>query len=275
MSYIYAFFMGIIQGLTEFLPVSSSGHLIIFHMLFGEGETDLFFDVVLHFGTLIAVFVAFRKDIWELICSFFGIFPPLFRREKLELTPGRNFVLMIVVALLPLFLVLPIEGKVEELFSKPLVAGCALLVTALLLYLADRFSTGRKTNEKGATWKDALFVGFAQLIAVTPGLSRSGTTTTAGLFRGYSREFAVKFSFILSIPTILAAFALELLKYGDSFNTALIGQYLIGFFASMVVGYLAIWLVRYIARAGRFSVFSLYCLAMGAFTITWSLLSRA
>lgn len=275
MSYIYAFFMGIIQGLTEFLPVSSSGHLIIFNMLFGEGENNLFFDVVLHFGTLVSVFVAFWKDIWELICSFFGIFPPLFRKEKLELDAGRNFVLMLIVSLLPLFIVLPIHDKIESLFSAPIVVGFALIVTAVLLYLADRFSTGHKTNAKGATWKDALFVGISQLIATIPGLSRSGTTTTAGLYRGYSREFAVKFSFIMSIPTILAAFLLELFKCYDTIDPALFGQYLIGFLAAMVVGYLAIWLVRYIARAGRFSVFSLYCLAMGVFTITWSLLSRA
>ena len=275
MSYIYSFFMGIIQGLTEFLPVSSSGHLIIFNMLFGEGESNLFFDVVLHFGTLVAVFIAFWKDIWELICSFFGIFPPLFRKEKVDLTPGRNFVLMLVVSLLPLFIVLPIHDQIESLFSVPLFVGCTLCVTAILLFLADYFSRGNKTHENGATWKDALFVGFAHLIAVIPGLSRSGTTTTACLYRGFSREFSVKFTFIMSIPTIVAAFLLELFKCYDSIDSALFGQYFVGFLTSLVVGYLAIWMVRWIAKNGRFSVFSLYCLAMGAFTITWSLLSRA
>lgn len=272
MNYLYALLMGIIQGLTEFLPVSSSGHLVIFRMLFGDMESgNLFFEILLHLGTLIAVFVAFWKDIWLLIKAFFGMIPPLFRREKLKLTPDRNMIRLLFLSLLPLVIVVPVESLVEDLFSTPVVVGIALLCTALLLYVADRLPRGKKDPANGATWRDALFVGFMQLLAITPGLSRSGTTITAGLFRGYTREFAVKFSFILSIPTILAAFFMELIQNFNTIDTSLFGQYIVGMIASAVVGYFAIWMVRYVSSKGRFSVFSLYCAAMGIFTIVWSL----
>ena len=272
MSYLYAILMGVIQGLTEFLPVSSSGHLVIFRMLFGETESgNLFFEILLHLGTLIAVFVAFWPDIWALIKAFFGLLPPLSRREKLEMTPDRNMIRRVIPSLLPRVIVLPIEGMVEDLFSTQVVVGIALLVTATLLYIADRLPRGKKDPAHGAGWKDALFIGFMQLIAITPGLSRSGTTITAGLFRGYTREFAVKFSFILSIPTILAAFFMELIKNFDTIDTSLFGQYVVGMITAALVGYLAIWMVRYISSKGRFSIFSLYCAAMGIFAIVWSL----
>ena len=182
MSYLMAAVLGIIQGVAEFLPISSSGHQTLFQHFFGMPETDNLFNVLLHFATLIAVFGYYWSDIWEMITEFFlgirALFVPQYRSQG-EPPAARRLILLIIVGTLPLFAVLPIKDAVERLSGNMYFVAGALLVTGCLLFASDRVRPGRKT-EKSATLLDVLLVGVAQAIATCPGISRSGTTITAG-----------------------------------------------------------------------------------------------
>lgn len=271
MSIWFAILLGLIQGLTEFLPVSSSGHLALAQALLGgDVEADyMLFNVLLHFGTLLAVVIAFWKDIRELFVEFFGWVRAGF---KLEDRPYRRFIVMLLITVVPMFAILPIKSTLEGIFGSTLAVGCLLLVTAGLLLLSEKAARGRKT-EKDATWLDALLVGAAQCFAVLPGLSRSGTTMVAGLARGFSREFSVRFAFIMSLPVILGANILEL---GDAIaNPAAAGAvpvylYVVGVLVAMLSGLGAIRLVRLIAKRGNFRPFVVYCTLVGLITIVVS-----
>ena len=239
MSYLNAIILGIIQGVAEFLPISSSGHLSIFQNFFGltsaEGD-HIFFDVLLHFGTLIAVFFFYRQDIMDLILEFIA----MLKKEKSPIgkeagIANRRLILMIVIGTLPLLLVLPIKDRLDALYSNTIFIGCALLLTGLILFLSDRVNHGKKTARE-ATVFDALLVGISQGIATVPGISRSGSTIVTGLCCGFSRSFAVKFSFFLSIPAILGANLLELV---DAISTgiewSMFPKYVVGVLAAMAV----------------------------------------
>ena len=222
MTYFTAFLLGLIQGVAEFLPISSSGHLAIAQNLLGmsqAGSVPEFFDVLLHLGTL------------------------------------------------PLFAVLPIRKAVQGLSDNMFFVGGALIFTGLLLFVCDGVRKGRKT-ERSATWLDALLVGVGQALATLPGVSRSGMTITAGCFVGYERQFAVRFSFLLSIPAILGA---NILSIGDAaaagINTAEMPMYLVGVVTAAVVGYACIRLLKYVAEKGRFGAFAYYCWAVGVLTL--------
>ena len=210
MSILSSIFLGLVQGVAEFLPISSSGHLSLFQHFFGMASADgnLFFDVLLHLGTLIAIFVYYRKDILGLLKELVHLIQCVFsaqkRKEMKRLPPDGRMILMIIIATLPLFVILPIKSKVEGLYGNTVFIGVALLLTGFLLFWSDRMAKGKKTA-KSATMLDALLVGVGQAIAVVPGLSRSGTTISAGLVRGFSRKFAVRFSFLMSIPAVLGA----------------------------------------------------------------------
>ncbi|MCF0122873.1 MAG: undecaprenyl-diphosphate phosphatase, partial [Ruminiclostridium sp.] len=179
MSFLSSVFLGLIQGVAEFLPISSSGHLSLFQTFFGMDGAGLFLDVLLHLGTLIAIFVYYWKDIVGLVKEFIRMVACLFSREKRSnlknLTPKGRMIVMIIVATIPLVLVLPIKDKVEALYSNTLFVGFALIVTGAILFFSDRMARGKKTA-KSATLLDALLVGIGQAFAVVPGLSRSGTT---------------------------------------------------------------------------------------------------
>ena len=191
----FAIFLGLVQGATEFLPISSSGHLSIFQNVFGMENPEqghLLFDVMLHLGTLISVCIVYRKDLAELIKAFFS----LFRRGEKGSEAARNrssirFLFMIIIATVPLLVAVFLKDYVEKLYYNITFIGIALIVTGFLLYLSDRLVKGKK-NEKNAKMTNALIVGIAQAIAIVPGLSRSGTTITVGLFQGFDCEFAVK-----------------------------------------------------------------------------------
>lgn len=279
MSYLSAVILGIVQGVAEFLPISSSGHLAIFQQFFGlvdiEAE-NLFFDVLLHLGTLFAVFVAYREEIAELIIAFFSLFSRNDRQAAHgahDYRPARRLILLIIVATLPLFLILPIKDSVEALYQNTFFVGGALIVTGFLLFFSDRFRRGYKT-EKSATIVDALIVGFAQALATVPGLSRSGTTISAGLTRSFERTFAVRFSFLMSIPAILGANLLSLIDaIQGEVDWSLMPVYLVGVVVAAVFGYLSIRLLKYIASRGSFGGFAYYCWCAGAFTIIMSLVS--
>ena len=277
MSLLNALLLGIIQGVTEFLPVSSSGHLSIAQNLLGlgvEGTDDVLFDILLHLGTLAAVFIAYWAEIREMVLEVGYMVRDVAANELSEhVTPARRMILLIVVGTLPLFLILPVRGLVEGLYSSTFFVGGALLVTGLLLFFCDRARKGRK-NERTATIVDVLIVGVGQAIATCPGISRSGMTICAGCFRGFERKFAVRFAFLLSIPAVLGA---NILKIKDAvaagaIDVKLIPIYLVGMIVAGVSGYFSIRLVRLVAEKGKFGAFAYYCCAAGSVTVILSLL---
>ena len=271
MTYLTAFLLGLVQGVAEFLPISSSGHLAIAQNLLhieGAGSVPEFFDVLLHLGTLIAVFAAYWKDICEMVVELFrGIGDLAHRSTPSPVPPARRLILLIIVGTLPLFAVLPIRKAVQGLGDNMVFVGAALIVTGFLLFLCDQVRKGHKT-ERSATWLDALLVGVGQAVATLPGVSRSGMTITAGCFVGYERRFAVRFSFLLSIPAVLGA---NILSIGDAvkagINGAEVPMYLVGVVTAAVVGYLCIRLLKYVADKGRFGAFAYYCWAVGILTL--------
>ena len=285
MSLLQAIIMGFIQGLTEFLPVSSSGHLALFKILFGvETDTGILFDVLLHVGTLAAICVVYYKDIWKLItegvCILRDVFINLIlffkNRIQKETEPYRRivnssyrkFVMLILVSTIPTGIIGFVERDVVEMASEILIVpGICLIVTAVLLFVADRVKDGDKLP-KNVTYTNAFGIGIAQGIATLPGLSRSGTTITACLLSGFNRNFAVKYSFIMSIPAILGALVLEL---GDVAATPVSGKeilsYVIGMVIAAVVGYICIKTMLVIVRKKKFTLFAVYCLIVGAVSI--------
>ncbi len=275
MTYLTSALLGLIQGVAEFLPISSSGHLSLAQNLLGlfqEAENDLFFSVMLHLGTLIAVFIVYFRDIVEMVQDFFALFS---RHTPARVHPswGSRMVLLLVVATLPLLIVLPIKGPVENLYGSTVFVGCALLFTGCLLFFSDRMKKGRK-SVRSTTLLDALLIGAGQALAVVPGLSRSGTTISIGLMRGMDRKFAVRFSFLLSIPAVLGATVLELvdaIKVGIS--PAMIPICLVGMAVAAVAGYFAIRLVNALAQKGKFGYFAFYCWGIGLITIIASLVT--
>jgi len=271
-----ALILGIIQGVAEFLPISSSGHLSIAQNLLGlgvEGTDDVFFDVLLHLGTLAAVFAAYWTDIREMVLEFFRMISDVAGgRSPQKIPPARRLIVLIVVGTLPLFLILPIKDLVEGLYSNTFFVGGALLVTGLLLYFCDRIRKGRK-NERTVTMADVLVVGLGQAVATCPGISRSGMTISMGCFRGMERRFAVRFAFLLSIPAVLGANILQIKDVaGAGVDVKLLPAYILGVAAAAVSGYLSIRLVRMVADKGRFGAFACYCWAAGAITVVLSLL---
>ena len=274
MSLWFAILQGIVQGLTEFLPVSSSGHLVLVQTLFGEGAESnyMLFNVLLHFGTLLSVIVAFWKDIKELFVEFFGWVRDGFRING---HPYRRFLVMLLLTIVPMFAVLPVKGKLEEAFSSPLLVGLLLLVTAAVLFLSEKAPQKHKTEEN-ATWLDALVVGVGQCFAVLPGLSRSGTTICTGLFRGFSRDFAVRFAFIMSLPVILGANILEMVDVvkdpAAAMGDVTVACCVAGILAAMLSGLAAIRMVRFVSGRGNFRPFVVYCTLIGTVTIVASLI---
>lgn len=276
MTLLNALILGIIQGVAEFLPISSSGHLSIAQNLLGlgvEGTDDVFFDVLLHLGTLAAVFAAYWTDIREMVLEFFRMISDVAGgRSPQKIPPARRLIVLIVVGTLPLFLILPIKDLVEGLYSNTFFVGGALLVTGLLLYFCDRIRKGRK-NERTVTMADVLVVGLGQAVATCPGISRSGMTISMGCFRGMERRFAVRFAFLLSIPAVLGANILQIKDVaGAGIDVKLLPAYILGVAAAAVSGYLSIRLVRMVADKGRFGAFACYCWAAGAITVVLSLL---
>ena len=269
MTYLSAFLLGLVQGVAEFLPISSSGHLSIAqNLLHLETAVPEFFDVLLHLGTLLAVFVAYWQDIRDIIGEFFRGIGDLARRTTPTPVPAaRRMILLIIIGTLPLFAVLPIREAVQGLGNNMIFVGAALIVTGFLLFASDMVRKGRKT-ERNATWCDALIVGIAQAIATLPGISRSGTTITAGCFVGFERKFAVRFSFLLSVPAILGANVLSIFDALDNgVNMAEVPMYLVGVVTAAVVGYLCIRLLKMIAEKGKFGFFAYYCWGVGVLTL--------
>ena len=278
MTLLHAVLLGLIQGVAEFLPISSSGHLAIAEHLLGQAgaaEIPDVFDVLLHLGTLVAVFAAYWQDIRDMVVEFFGGVGDLVRRTTpTPVPPARRLILLIIVGTLPLFAVLPVKDLVEGLGDNMYFVAGALLVTGCLLFASDRVRKGRKT-ERTAALVDVLLVGVAQAVATCPGISRSGTTITAGCFVGFERKFAVRFSFLLSIPAILGA---NILSLKDALEAQVpweeVPVYLAGVLVAAVVGYACIRLLKMIAEKGRFGFFAYYCWLAGAATLVLTILQK-
>lgn len=287
MSLLESIIMGIIQGATEFLPVSSSGHLAIFKNMFHVNtDTGIMFDILLHFGTLVAIFIVYWKDIIELIVEGFTIiglaccnvgrfFVNLFSKEKkpyrkIVETEYRKFVMLIILStLVTMVIALPFESKIENAGNTLLVPGFCLCITSVILFIADRIQKGNKGPSE-ATYKNSLFIGLAQGIATLPGISRSGSTITAGLACGFSREFAVKYSFIMSIPTILGACILQIPDLaGANLTGSEILNYVIGMIVAGVVGFLCIKVMLKSVKNNKFKGYSIYCLCAGVISVIY------
>lgn len=275
MTYLMSAVLGFLQGVAEFLPISSSGHLSLFQYFFGMEEPDQLFNILLHFATLIAVCVYYFQDVMDMIVEFFRGVAALFSKTPSQGNPpeGRRLVLLVIVGTLPLFLVLPVEGKIETLGSSPVFVSCALLVTGCILFLSDKYGGGRKTA-KSATIKDALLVGIAQGFATVPGLSRSGCTISAGMALGFQRKFAVRYSFLLSLPAVFGATLLKVIKTiraAEPLAEGLLPKYLLGMAIAGVVGYFSIRLVDMLASKGKFGAFAWYCWGAGVLFLILSL----
>ena len=272
MNIFSAIFYGIIQGITEFLPVSSSAHLAIAQNIFGMGnvEADHFtFDILLHLGTLIAVFIVYYKDIFSLVPAAFSMLGKVFKGKfKLsEYTENERFVIFVIIATLPLVLAVFIKDYIELLGNYTKIIGGILILNGIVLFISDKLERGTVSLENTKP-KNALFVGLCQMCAIVPGLSRSGSTITGGLLMGFKREYAVKFSFILSIPAIIGA---NLLSFADVFENPIartdVIPYIAGTIAAAVVGILAMKLLIYISKKSNFRMFSYYCFAVGILAI--------
>lgn len=287
-----AIIQGVIQGATEFLPVSSSGHLSISQHMFGIELPGILFDVMLHLGTLIAVVFVYRELVWRLIREFFSLLGDLFRgRFKWsEMNEDRRLIFVLFIGLLPLFLLFcPIPGtdmKVKDLSealasdSGIVAEGAALLATSLLLTLgilarkrqgAYRHAAGRggrrtpAGGRKSLTVPDAVVVGITQcLAAVFPGLSRSGSTMSVGLMRGLNQQTALDYSFVLGIPSIAAAALVSLKDVGSAGESVGIVPLAVGVATAAVVGFLAIKLLKWIVTTNKLWIFALYAFLVGA-----------
>jgi len=268
LTYLLSILMGIIQGVAEFLPISSSGHLALFQSFFGMENVEekyMFFTVLLHFGTFISVCAVYWRDIVDMIREFFLGIAALAGKKDTGVTPppARRMVMLIIVATLPLFVMVLLQDAVNKLFSNSIMVSCALLATGFILFFSDRLAKGRKTA-RNATLVDALIVGCGQALAVIPGLSRSGTTISVGMLRGFDRSFAVRFSFLMSLPAILGANILEIKDAVDAgINMEELPMYIVGVVVAAVVGYFAIRLVKSLSDKGKFGKFAYYCWAVG------------
>ncbi len=283
MSVFQAIFLGIIQGLTEFLPVSSSGHLTILQNIFHiETGNSILFDVLLHIGTLLVVIIVFWKDILKLIVEAFRMVCDIAVNlktlvsskdsgksyRKIIRTNYRKFVALILVSTIPTGL-MGYFGKnlIEDASGTLLVPGICLLITGVLLFFSDKRENCWKIP-KDVSWGEAILIGVAQGFATLPGLSRSGSTIAACTFCGLDRKFAVKYSFILSIPAILGAAVLELGDIGtEEVTAALAGSYIAGMIAAAVVGFISIRFVLKYVRQRKMRFFGYYCFAVGIFAI--------
>ena len=275
MSTIEAILLGLIQGITEFLPISSSGHLVLIQEFFvksAQGESHMLFDIALHLGTLVAVFIAFRKTISCLFFDFFKMMGDIFKGRYSYKKSSRyqKMLVLILISTVPLFALVPFLSKLEYFFNSSLFVGIALLFTAFLLIASHHFKKGNKTANT-ITVADSIWIGIMQAVATLPGISRSGSTITVGLFRGLDREFAVEYSFIMSIPAVIGSIILIVKEKAEVFDISTLPSFIIGGVVACVSGYFAIKLIELIIKKDCFIYFGYYCIVVGTGAIIMSL----
>ena len=267
MNWLQALILGLVQGLTEFLPVSSSGHLAIGREILGvEAADDLVFEIMVHVATVLATIIVFRKQIWKLLCGLF----------KFKYNDETDYILKICVSMIPVFIVgMFFKDKVESMFSSLLVVGLALVVTAMLLFFSDiyggrgRVAAGQYRN--GIGWWQALVIGIGQAFAVIPGLSRSGTTISTGLLCGVKRSDVAQFSFLMVLVPILGEAFLDFV--GGDVASSSVGAFplLVGFLAAFVSGLFACKVMIALVKKAKLRWFALYCALVGLAVIIFTM----
>lgn len=268
--------LGIVQGLTEFLPVSSSGHLVLFQNLFGMKEPMLAFDIAVHGGTLLAILFFFYKDILDILKDFSDSFRRSFFKKpaftaSLQRPHGGLWVCILITLIPTGILAVCFKHLFETAFSNLLFVAMAWFVMGILLILSERFQKGQK-DLSAIHYGDALWIGLAQGIALLPGISRSGSTILAGMLLGIKKEGAAKFSFLISIPAVAGAILMDL-KKGIQYFSANGIPVLAGFLAAAITGYLVIRWLMILIRQGRFFLFGYYCIAVSLFALIFVVLS--
>ncbi len=261
MSYIEALILGIIQGLTEFLPVSSSGHLEIAKVLFGDStipQESMTFTIVLHFATALSTMVVFRKEVFDIIKGLF----------QFQWNDETKFSLKIIISMIPAVIIgLMFEEQLEAFFNgNLLMVGFMLLITALLLLLADK----AKNTDKNVSYKNSFIIGISQAIAMLPGISRSGATISTSVLLGVDREKAARFSFLMVVPLIFGKVAKDLMGGEIDFQSENIGSMGLGFVAAFISGLIACtWMISLVKKS-KLHYFAIYCFIVGIIAISYS-----
>lgn len=273
MTLLKAIILAIVQGVTEFLPISSSGHLAVLQILFGVKEGNVFFSQVLHFGTLLSILLVYHKLIKKMIVEFFKMLGALFRREKIELNHYQKLALYIIIATIPTVIIaLFIEKFLEQLYMSLLIIGICFLITAVMIYFIDMnlHSSGTKRITRTGV-PTVLAIGAVQGVAALPGISRSGSTIFISHVLGINKKDAVDFSFLLAIPAMLGGFILGL---KDLFKENAVVSFdinaVVGLIFSFITGVLAIRLIKVLAKKKKFHIFSYYLVAVGIVCIVAS-----
>ena len=287
-----ALVMGLIQGLTEFLPISSSGHLALLKYAFKlDTDAGILFDVLLHLSTIIAICIVFFKDVARIVTEFFGIVADVFYNITVFFTglgsakasdyrpiitsSYRKFTVMLIISTIPTgILGMLLQSVVQYCGGNLLVTGICFAGTGIIVFIADLMEGGTK-KPKTATLPDAFCVGVAQGISTLPGLSRSGATIAAGMLCGFDRKFAVKYSYIMSIPAVLGALVVELFNIPNTTMTAAdFGCYVLGMIIAGVVGFFALNIVMRLVKSRYFKYFSFYCFFAGIISIIFYIVDR-
>lgn len=271
MTVINAVFLGLVQGITEFFPVSSSGHLAILGSLFNMTETGgghHLLNAMLHLGTLIALIVVLRKEIKSTFYEIGAVFNvgPMAGNQQLQLLNARQFI-MICAATLPLALIVAFHSKVDVLYSNSFFVGAEFVLSGCVLYAADKINKGKKT-EKNISVLDSVIVGICQCAAVIPGISRVGVVTSAGIVNGFDPEYALKFAFRLSVPALLGS---VIAGFAEAFKSAVVTSeiplYLVSMLFAVIGGIISINLMIRLFKNGKFGNFAYYCWLAGALTV--------
>lgn len=268
MSWFEAIVMGIFQGVAEFLPISSSGHLALMQYLFDIKEGNLFFTEMLHFGTLISIFIVYFKDIARIIYEFIMLIGSVIKKKRIgKLTKHQWFGLLIIIGSIPTAVIgLTFKDFFESLYTSIIPIGIAFIVTGFLLWIAEKRGNEGK-DVKDVKLIDAILIGIFQGIAIIPGISRSGSTIVGGLFRGLKKPVATEFSFLLALPATFGAFLLgmkDVVKGGEAFIN---GPLVLGVILSAITGVFAIKALIKLLNNNKLKYFSYYLWALGALTI--------
>lgn len=276
MGYIEAIILGLVQGLSEFLPISSSGHLALLENLFEIKEDSvIFFAVLLHIGTLVSIFIVYHEDIYALIKELFLLFKDIFTGKglRIEERPIRKLGIMIIVSSIPTAIMgLLFSDYIDRIFGSLTVISICWIITGFILLFSEKLNNNKKEIE-GMKYRNAIFVGICQGLAIMPGISRSGSTIVGSLVTGLKREFAVEFAFLISIPAILGSAILEFpkaIKAGIEPST--IGPMIVGFLVAAISGYFAITTMIRIVSKHRMRYFSYYVWILGVGTFIYSVL---
>jgi undecaprenyl-diphosphatase len=277
MTFLESIVLGLAQGLSEFLPISSSGHLALLEYFFGIDEDRvLAFAALLHLGTLFSIFFVYYREIGALLLELCVVFRDIFtgRGPRIGANETRLLGFMIIVATIPTAIIgLLLRDVFSGLYNSLIAIGAELLITGGMMFVSERVARGAK-DVAGLQFRHAFFVGLMQSVALCPGISRSGATITGGLFSGMKRELAVRFAFLISIPSVIGAIILEAPEaFGAGVDGAMLPALSAGVVVSMISGFFAIKAMIRVVSSGKLRYFSFYTWIVGAGVIVYSLIS--